>query len=76
MQLSIILTALTGDLLVLATAVINLAAALAQQHSRTRLRPERHRETPRPHARQVRYKAITARYHVHVRPGGVPTQSS
>jgi len=44
-QLSITLTTIIGDLLVLATAVVNLAAALAQRHPRPR-RPRRHRETP------------------------------
>jgi hypothetical protein len=44
-QLSITLTTITGDLLTLAAAVINLAAALAQPHPRTR-RPRHHRDSP------------------------------
>lgn len=45
MQPWIILATITGDLLALAAAVINLAAALAQRHSGARRRA-RHREPP------------------------------
>jgi hypothetical protein len=41
-----LLTTITGDLLVLAAAVINLAAARAQRHPGTRRRRTSHRERP------------------------------
>ena len=45
MQLLTTLTTVTGDLLALAAAAANLAAALAQRHPRT-LRQRRHCERP------------------------------
>ena len=46
MQLWATLTTVTGDLLAVAAAVINLATALAQRHPRTRRHRQRHLEPP------------------------------
>lgn len=48
MQLLTTLTTVTGDLLALAAAMINLAATLAQRHSRTHRPRQRHPEPPKP----------------------------
>ena len=48
MQLLTTLATVTGDLLALAAAVTNLAAALAQRHHRTHRPRQRHREPPLP----------------------------
>ena len=47
MQLLTTLTTVTGDLLALAAAAANLAAALAQRHSRTHRPRQRHPEPPK-----------------------------